>query len=57
MAGKPSLAGAAPGAIRGLHYHDREHVLMALFFFYQKWRYDSTTAQIQEQDRRWETEV
>ncbi len=27
-------------------------VLMALFFVYQKWRYDSTTARMQEQDRR-----
>jgi hypothetical protein len=27
-------------------------VLMALFFVYQKWRYDSTTAHMQEQDRR-----
>jgi membrane-bound metal-dependent hydrolase YbcI (DUF457 family) len=26
-------------------------VLMALFFVYQKWRYDSTTAHMQEQDR------
>jgi hypothetical protein len=27
-------------------------VLMALFFVYQKWRYDSTTAHMQEQGRR-----
>jgi hypothetical protein len=27
-------------------------VLMALFFVYQKWRHDSVTAQMQEQDRR-----
>jgi hypothetical protein len=27
-------------------------VLMALFFVYQKWRYDSTTAHMQEQDGR-----
>jgi hypothetical protein len=26
-------------------------VLMTLFFAYQKWRYDSTTAHMQEQDR------
>jgi hypothetical protein len=26
-------------------------LLMALFFAYQKWRYDSTTAHMQEQDR------
>ena len=27
-------------------------VLMALFFVYQKWRYDSMTVHMQEQDRR-----
>ena len=26
-------------------------VLMALFFVYQKWRYDSMTVHMQEQDR------
>lgn len=27
-------------------------VLMAFFFVFQKWRYDSTTAHVQEQNRR-----
>ena len=27
-------------------------VLMSLFFVYQKWRYDSMTVQMQEQDGR-----
>jgi hypothetical protein len=36
-----SLAGAAVALL-----------LMTLFFVYQKWRYDSTTAHMQEQDRR-----